>query len=485
MARVPEGALMQRAAAGLAAPWWTSSGRRTGGGCCCWSAPATTAATRCGPEPCWPAAGCGSRRGCSATRRTPAGTLALAARRGPACVSGPANRARGRRRRHRRDRRPGRAARDGRQRARSCCTACRSWRSTPPAASASTPARSRREGRHVEAALTVTFGTHKVAATSSTRRPRRAARCTSSTSASTCPRRRWRRCSPRTSRRCCRGRRRTSQKYTRGVVGVRAGQRAVPRRRPCSASPARRAGWPGWSGTSATRRSRTRVRTQHPEVVGAGRVQAWVVGSGGGEGAGDQLAQALGDGVPVVVDADALAHVDAPVRRARCSPRTPASSPAMLGVDRQASRRGRCSSPARPRRSTPPWCCSRGAAPWSPDPDGTGPRQHDRHRLAGDRGRGRRARRGDRRAAGRRPDAVRRRVASAPGCTARPPPSPRAAARSSPARSRGLPGRAAPRRPLSGRSAGMSRRPRRDRGRRRPRSATTCGCSGELGRHAV
>jgi hydroxyethylthiazole kinase-like uncharacterized protein yjeF len=50
------------------------------------------------------------------------------------------------------------------------------------------------------------------------------------------------------------------------------------------------------------------VRAQHPEVVGAGRVQAWVVGSGSGDGAAGTLAEALADGVPTVVDADALAH---------------------------------------------------------------------------------------------------------------------------------------------------------------------------------
>jgi len=41
-------------------------------------------------------------------------------------------------------------------------------------------------------------------------------------------------------------------------------------------------------------------------------VQAWVVGSGGGDGAGPALRRAYGDDVPVVVDADALLHVDGP-----------------------------------------------------------------------------------------------------------------------------------------------------------------------------
>jgi len=57
-----------------------------------------------------------------------------------------------------------------------------------------------------------------------------------------------------------------------------------------------------------------RVREAHPEVVGAGRVQAWVVGSGGGKGAGDELASAIDDRVALVVDADALQHVEGQVR---------------------------------------------------------------------------------------------------------------------------------------------------------------------------
>jgi hydroxyethylthiazole kinase-like uncharacterized protein yjeF len=55
------------------------------------------------------------------------------------------------------------------------------------------------------------------------------------------------------------------------------------------------------------------VRQAHPEVVGEGRVQAWVVGPGGGQGAGEELATAAADGVPLVVDADALAHVTSPL----------------------------------------------------------------------------------------------------------------------------------------------------------------------------
>jgi ADP-dependent NAD(P)H-hydrate dehydratase / NAD(P)H-hydrate epimerase len=56
-----------------------------------------------------------------------------------------------------------------------------------------------------------------------------------------------------------------------------------------------------------------RVREAHPDVVGEGRVQAWAVGSGGGDGAAAALKAAVGDGVPVVADADALAHVTGPL----------------------------------------------------------------------------------------------------------------------------------------------------------------------------
>ncbi len=52
----------------------------------------------------------------------------------------------------------------------------------------------------------------------------------------------------------------------------------------------------------------------HPDVVTEnGRVQAWTVGSGGGPDVATMLAEALLDGVPMVVDADALALVDGPL----------------------------------------------------------------------------------------------------------------------------------------------------------------------------
>jgi hydroxyethylthiazole kinase-like uncharacterized protein yjeF len=49
------------------------------------------------------------------------------------------------------------------------------------------------------------------------------------------------------------------------------------------------------------------VKATFPEVVGEGRVQAWVVGPGGGDEAAAHLAAAVEADVPLVVDADALA----------------------------------------------------------------------------------------------------------------------------------------------------------------------------------
>ncbi|WP_370247410.1 bifunctional ADP-dependent NAD(P)H-hydrate dehydratase/NAD(P)H-hydrate epimerase [Nocardioides sp.] len=96
-----------------------------------------------------------------------------------------------------------------------------------------------------------------------------------------------------------------AHKYTRGVVGVRAGSATYPG-----------AGLLAVAGASCGLAGMVRhvgapevlalVHRRYPEVVGAGRVQAWVVGSGGGAEAADHLAAAVADHVPVVADADAL-----------------------------------------------------------------------------------------------------------------------------------------------------------------------------------
>jgi hydroxyethylthiazole kinase-like uncharacterized protein yjeF len=99
-----------------------------------------------------------------------------------------------------------------------------------------------------------------------------------------------------------------AHKYTRGVVGVRAGSVQYPGAGLLSVAGAASglAGMVRYVGDDAVA---TMVREAHPEVVGAGRVQAWVVGSGSGDGAKETLDAALDDRVPLVVDADALAHL--------------------------------------------------------------------------------------------------------------------------------------------------------------------------------
>lgn len=127
-----------------------------------------------------------------------------------------------------------------------------------------------------------------------------------------------------------------AQKYTRGVVGVRAGSARYPGAALLSVGGAAcgLAGMVRYVGDPAVA---DRVHAAHPEVVGAGRVQAWVVGSGGGERAGDELAAALTDGVPTVVDADALAHLE-PGDTPSDAVLTPHAGElaAMLGVAREA-----------------------------------------------------------------------------------------------------------------------------------------------------
>lgn len=124
-----------------------------------------------------------------------------------------------------------------------------------------------------------------------------------------------------------------AHKYTRGVVGVRCGSAAYPGAGLLSVAGADTGlcGMVRYVGDPAVA---DRVRAAHPEVVGQGRVQAWVVGSGGGGTAGRALAEALDDGVPVVVDADALAHVPARVGVPAVLTPHAGELAAMLGTDR-------------------------------------------------------------------------------------------------------------------------------------------------------
>jgi ADP-dependent NAD(P)H-hydrate dehydratase / NAD(P)H-hydrate epimerase len=125
-------------------------------------------------------------------------------------------------------------------------------------------------------------------------------------------------------------------KYTRGVVGVRAGSEQYPGAAVLCVAGAGcgLAGMVRYVGAAADA-----VRAAHPEVVvGEGRVQAWVVGSGGGDDAAEALKAVLADDVPVVVDADALREIpdlagSAPHRGCLLTPHA-GELAGMLGVDR-------------------------------------------------------------------------------------------------------------------------------------------------------
>ncbi len=123
-----------------------------------------------------------------------------------------------------------------------------------------------------------------------------------------------------------------AQKYARGVVGIRAGSERYPGAGVLSTSGAASglAGMVRYAGGAPDA-----VLAAHPDVVvGEGRVQAWVVGSGGDEGAAEALAAALADDVPLVVDADALQHLEAPVGRPALLTPHAGELASMLGVGR-------------------------------------------------------------------------------------------------------------------------------------------------------
>ncbi|TNM36668.1 NAD(P)H-hydrate dehydratase [Nocardioides albidus] len=124
-----------------------------------------------------------------------------------------------------------------------------------------------------------------------------------------------------------------AHKYTRGVVGVRAGSAAYPGAALLSVAGAAcgLAGMVRYDGDAA---AADRVRAAHPEVVGPGRVQAWVVGSGSDDGAEDAVRLSVADDVPLVLDADALAFAES--ARGRPAVLTPHAGELarMLGVER-------------------------------------------------------------------------------------------------------------------------------------------------------
>ncbi|MFD8001793.1 NAD(P)H-hydrate dehydratase [Streptomyces mirabilis] len=142
-----------------------------------------------------------------------------------------------------------------------------------------------------------------------------------------------------------------SDKYRRGVVGIAAGSARYPGAAVLAVSGALRggAGAVRYVGPAAdaviSRFPETLVSDQGP--ARAGRVQAWVVGPGVGDDA-SAVAQVLGVDVPVLVDADGLRLADRSAVRARTAPTlmTPhaGEAAALLGVSRESVEAARLAS---------------------------------------------------------------------------------------------------------------------------------------------
>ncbi|MFD5724216.1 NAD(P)H-hydrate dehydratase [Streptomyces sp. NPDC127036] len=142
-----------------------------------------------------------------------------------------------------------------------------------------------------------------------------------------------------------------SDKYRRGVVGIAAGSARYPGAAVLAVSGALRggAGAVRYVGPAAgaviARFPETLVSGEGPAK--AGRVQAWVVGPGIGDDA-TSVAEVLAADVPVLVDADALRLADQETVRARSAPTllTPhaGEAAALLGVAREAVEEARLAS---------------------------------------------------------------------------------------------------------------------------------------------
>ncbi|MET9774168.1 NAD(P)H-hydrate dehydratase [Streptomyces sp. NPDC006367] len=133
-----------------------------------------------------------------------------------------------------------------------------------------------------------------------------------------------------------------SDKYRRGVVGIAAGSARYPGAAVLAVSGALRGGagavrYVGPAGDAVIARfPETLVSDRGPKR--AGRVQAWVVGPGAGDDAGT-VAEVLEAQVPVLIDADGLRLADADAVRGRTAPTlmTPhaGEAAALLGTSRE------------------------------------------------------------------------------------------------------------------------------------------------------
>ncbi|CAL9542102.1 NAD(P)H-hydrate epimerase [Streptomyces sp. enrichment culture] len=139
-----------------------------------------------------------------------------------------------------------------------------------------------------------------------------------------------------------------SDKYRRGVVGIAAGSARYPGAAVLAVAGALRGGagavrYVGPAGDAVLARfPETLVSDRGPKH--AGRVQAWVVGPGAGDDAAT-VGEVLAADVPVLVDADGLRLADVEAVRARRAPTllTPhaGEAAALLGVERREVEEGR------------------------------------------------------------------------------------------------------------------------------------------------
>ncbi|CAL9552329.1 Bifunctional NAD(P)H-hydrate repair enzyme Nnr [Streptomyces sp. enrichment culture] len=141
-----------------------------------------------------------------------------------------------------------------------------------------------------------------------------------------------------------------TDKYRRGVVGIAAGSARYPGAAVLAVAGALRGGagavrYVGPAGQAVIARfPETLVSDRGPKH--AGRVQSWVVGPGVGEDAAT-VAEVLAADVPVLIDADGLRLADVSAVRARTAPTlmTPhaGEAAALLGVERSEVENGRLS----------------------------------------------------------------------------------------------------------------------------------------------
>jgi len=126
-----------------------------------------------------------------------------------------------------------------------------------------------------------------------------------------------------------------SHKYSRGVVGIAAGSEEYAGAAHLCVAGAQ-VGMAGMVRFVGSAELSQRVVDRAPEVVaGRGRVQAWVVGPGGGQGVADQLAMAIEDGVSIVVDATALQYLPESFNVPALLTPHAGELAAMLGTDRE------------------------------------------------------------------------------------------------------------------------------------------------------